>query len=382
VTDARLRRQRLVCCAYFALAGITMALWGARLPAVQARLHLDTASLSAGLFSAAAGMAVGLTAGGRLGDRVGAQRLQRPAALALAVALADLGIADSTAWFLAACAVFGCFHGVLDVSMNTVATRCQAAYGRPILQSIHGTYSVGALAGSLTAALSADLPVGAVFCTAALALALATATLPALSAPTNPPPGPRPVRSGRPPAALLALGAVAGCSLLGEGAAADWSAIQMHTLAHAAPTTAALAYSTYSAAMAASRLAGDRITGRLGVVRLVRYGAGAAFAGLATVLLVPAPAVGLIGWAAFGAGLSAVVPAAVSAAACLRPGRAGSDIALVTATGYLGMVLGPAAIGALATTATLSAALALPAAGALAITAASRVLRPHQEHTV
>jgi MFS family permease len=378
MTAAELRRQRLLSTGYFALAGITMALWGARLPALQARLHLHTATLSLGLLGAAAGMTLGLNLGGRLGDRFGAHRLQRPAGLALALALADLGLSTSTAWFIAACALFGLCHGLLDVSMNTTATQCQAGYGRPVLQGIHATYSLGALAGSLAAAATAALPVTDTYCAAALVLTAVLALLPPMPAAPPPaalPPGHRATRD-RPPTALLALGALTACSLLGEGAAADWSAIQMRTLAHAAPATAALAYGSYSAAMAATRLAADRLTHRLGTQRLVRYGAATATAGLLATLLLPTAGMGLTGWALFGAGLAAVVPAAIAAAARLRPGRAGRDIALVTSTGYLGMVLGPAAIGALATITTLTLALTVPAASALAIAAAARAVHP------
>jgi MFS family permease len=374
-----LRRQRHLSMGYFALAGATMALWGTRLPAFQARLHLTAAELSLGLIAAAAAMTVGLNLGGRLGDRIGSHRLQRPAALALALALANLGLSSNTAWFIAACALFGFAHGGLDVSMNTTATACQAGYGRSILQGIHAVYSLGALAGALASAATATLPVAGTCCTAALLLAVAVLLLPALpGVPASAPMAPLGTRkaSGRPPAALLALGALAAFSLLGEGAAADWAAVQMHTLAHAAPGTAALAYACYCAATAATRLAADRLTTRIGTQCLVRYGSFTATAALIAALLLPNPAVGLIGWALFGAGLATVVPAAIAAAARLRPGCAGRDIALVTTTGYLGMVLGPAAIGALATVSTLPIALTVPAASALAIAAAAGSVHP------
>ncbi|MEY9848496.1 MFS family permease [Streptacidiphilus sp. BW17] len=377
------RRQRRVISWYFALAGFVLALWGACLPSVQNRLHLGVGALSVGLLCTALGMTVGLQAAGRIGDRVGAHRLMRPSALALALSLLGLGFSRQFSVFLAECALLGLSHGALDVSMNITATRCQRAYGKLIMQSIHGVYSCGALAGALAAAATAGLGLGPQT-TFAGGAAVAAATLLALPAATGidgqhrlaEASKTRRAHTARPPRVLVVLSAVAAASLLGEGAAADWSAVQMHLTLHAEVALSAAAYACYSAAMALSRFFGDRVAQALGPVTLVRAGGLLAAAGLGAGLLVSSPVLALIGWALFGAGLAAVVPCAVTAAASIRPGRSGQDIALVSSAGYLGMVIGPAAIGAIASTTTLTTALTLPAALALAVSAAAGSVRP------
>jgi MFS family permease len=383
VPAAGLRRQRLVVSWYFALAGFVLALWGADLPSVQHRLHLGVGALSVGLLCTALGMTVGLQAAGRLGDRIGAHRLMRPAALALAATLLGLGLAREFTAFFVGCALLGLSHGALDVSMNITATRCQRAYRRPIMQSIHGVYSLGALAGALAAAATARLGLGprATFAGGAAAAAAALFLLPAATAvggqsQPEPTAANRPVRAARPPRVIVILCAVAASSLLGEGAAADWAAVQLHLTLHASTALSAAAYACYSAAMALSRFTGDRLARALGPVAQVRAGGLLAAAGLATGLLVPSPGFALAGWALFGAGLAAVVPCAVTAAASVRPERSGQDVALVSTAGYLGMVVGPAAIGAIASTTNLTTALVLPAALALAVSAAAGSVRP------
>ncbi|MEY9961020.1 MFS transporter [Streptacidiphilus sp. MAP5-52] len=378
---AGLRRQRLVVSCYFALAGFVLALWGADLPSVQHRLHLGVGALSVGLLCTALGMTVGLQAAGRFGDRTGAHRLMRPAALALTATLLALGLVREFTAFLVGCGLLGLSHGALDVSMNITATRCQRAYRRPIMQSIHGVYSLGALAGALAAAATARLGPQATFAGGAAAVTAALFLLPSsttVGEQRQPEPAPdnRPVRAARPPRVILILSAVAASSLLGEGAAADWGAVQLHLTLHAGTALSAAAYACYSAAMAMSRFTGDRLARALGPVAQVRAGGLLAAAGLGTGLLVPSPVFALAGWALFGAGLAAVVPCAVTAAASVRPERSGQDVALVSTAGYLGMVVGPAAIGAIASTTNLTTALLLPAALALAVSAAAGSVRP------
>ena len=386
------RVQRRALNGYFAAAGVVMAVWGARLPSVQARLHLGDGSLSIGLLSAAAGMVLGLQLGGRLALRLGAARLVRPAALALAGSLALLGLPGSIGPFTAACALFGLIHGLTDVGMNTCAAQCERLYRKSIMSSFHAAYSLGALAGAGIATLTARLDIGAPMTFAATAVLLAGAALcwghletleplqhPSPAAPALPgSPGSLVLRptSRRTGALVLMLGLLVLCSLLGEGAAGDWSAVHLHTTVHTSTAVAASAYALYSAAMAACRLAGGRLVDGLGPVLLVRGGGLLAAAGLGLGLLIGQPVALLAGWALFGAGLAAVVPTVFTAAANLEPERSGPNVALAGSVGYLGMLAGPALIGAIAQVTSLTTALVLPAVLALAVAAAAHLVRP------
>ncbi|MCT7355164.1 MFS transporter, partial [Streptomyces sp. 15-116A] len=163
------------------------------------------------------------------------------------------------------------------------------------------------------------------------------------------------------------LGALAAASLLGEGAAADWAAVHLHTL-HATTALGATAFALYSAGMAIGRLTGDRLTAAIGAPAVVRTGAALAAVGLATGVLVDSVPAALAGWAVFGLGLSGTVPSLITAA-----GRHGPRaVATVSVTGYLGLLAGPAVIGALASATTLSMALLLPALLAAALAALTR----------
>ncbi|MFF0793431.1 MFS transporter [Streptomyces spiralis] len=370
-TDASLRRGRALLTGYFLGLGVVMAVWGARMPAVQNAAHLTTGSLSLVLLAAAVGMVAGLQAGGRLARPERLPALLIGGAVALAAALALLGQCRTLASLLAAALAFGAAHGVLDVAANTGAVRCQTAYGKPIMSSLHAAYSIGALGGAALAAATAGtahstlfLAVGAALTASVLVAGPRTLTLSGADPETFDPQG---ADRDRAPGRVWLLGVLAAASLMGEGAAADWAAVHVHAL-HANTAVAASAFALYSTGMAIGRLTGDRLTTRFGAPAVVRVGAVLAAAGLATGVLADIVPAALAGWAVFGLGLSGTVPSLITAAGSHGP-RA---VATVSVTGYLGLLAGPALIGALASITTLPTALLLPALLAAALATLAR----------
>ncbi|MBQ0890705.1 MFS transporter [Streptomyces sp. RM72] len=355
----------------FTVLGIVMAVWGARMPAVQAAVHLSAGQLAVVLLGAAAGMVAGLQLGGRLAARHGPSRLLVGPTVAFGSSLVLLGQCTTLPTLILGAAVFGCAHGLLDVGANASAVNCQSAYRRPIMSGLHAAYSIGALAGAALVVVTTWMPyrllfslVGAATAVAALAAHRAVRAAQSLDDFTGPAadstqPVPTRVR-------IWLLGALAAACLLAEGAAADWSAVHLRSL-HASEATAASAYAVYSGAMAVGRLFGDRLTSRFGASVTVRGGAALSAVGLGVGVAIGSPASALLGWAAIGLGLSTAVPSLISAA-----GRGGPRaVGTVAATGYLGLLAGPAAIGGLASLSTLPAAFTLPVvlAACVALTA-------------
>ncbi|MER6031578.1 MFS transporter [Streptomyces sp. NPDC001851] len=369
-TTASARHSRGLLTGYFLGLGVVMAVWGARMPAVQQAAHLSTAQLSLVLLAAALGMVVGLCSGGRVARPERLPLLLILGAVGLAGTLAVLGQCRTLASLLAAALAFGIAHGVLDVAANSAAVRCQNACGRPIMSSLHAAYSLGALGAAALAAATVRISHSTLFLVTGLALTAAVlvagASTRALHG-ADQPLTPNNVDAGAaqaalPPTRLWLLGALAAASLLGEGAAADWAAVHVHSL-HASTAVAASAFALYSAAMALGRLSGDRLTAAVGAPTLVRAGAVLAAAGLATGVLADSVPAALAGWTVFGLGLSGTVPSLITAAGTGGP----KAVATVSVTGYLGLLAGPALLGALASTATLPTALLLPALLAAAI---------------
>ncbi|EGX58466.1 MULTISPECIES: MFS transporter [Streptomyces] len=367
------RTDRRLLTGAFAALGVVMAVWGSRMPALQAAAHLTAGELAVVLLGAAVGMVAGLQVGGRLADRHGPSRLLVGPTVIFGAVLVVLGQCRTLPSLVLGAAVFGLAHGLLDVGANTCAVHVERAYRRKIMSSLHCSYSVGALGGAALAATTTWLPYDVLFTTVgAVTVLAALATVPVVraaqhlddttgSACTDDEAAPSSSR-----ATVWLLGALAAGCLLGEGAAVDWSAVHLHSL-HSGEATAAAAYALYSAAMATGRLFGDRLTTRYGATTVVRGGAALAAAGLGAGLAIGTVPAALLGWTALGLGLSTAVPSLISAA-----GRGGPRaVAAVAATGYLGLLTGPAAIGALASLTSVPAALALPVLLAAAVALAA-----------
>ncbi|WP_019061435.1 MFS transporter [Streptomyces prunicolor] len=357
----------------FAALGIVMAVWGARMPAVQAAAHLTSGELAVVLLGAAAGLVAGLQVAGRLAERHGPSRLLVSPMVLFGVALVVLGQCRTLPSLALGAAVMGVAHGLLDVGANTCAVHVERAYRRKIMQSLHAAYSVGALCGAALAATTTWMPydvlftaVGAVTVLGALGAVPAVRAAQHLDDATGQPSTEDEASPSSSRVTVWVLGALAAGCLLGEGAAVDWSAVHLHSL-HSSEATAATAYALYSAAMATGRIFGDRLTTRFGAPAVVRTGAALAAAGLGAGLAVGTVPAALLGWTALGLGLSTAVPSLISAA-----GRGGPRaVAAVASTGYLGLLTGPAAIGALASLTSVPTALALPVLLAAAVALAA-----------
>jgi len=354
----------------FAAVGVGMAVWGARMPAVRDAAHLSTGQLSVVLLSAAAGIVAGLQIGGRLADRHGPSHLLIAPTVLFGLALALVGQCRTLLTLVLAAAVFGLAHGLLDVGANASAVNCETSYRRPIMAGLHCAFSLGALGGATLAAVTAGIRHSLLFAIVGVIIALAALmAMPRVRAATSLNASPTTVDftdestpALSPRSTIWLLGALAAACLLGEGAAADWSAIQLRSL-DAGEAMAAAAYALYSASMAAGRLFGDRLTRQYGAPAVVCTGAVVAATGFGAGVASGTASGALLGWMALGVGLSAVMPSLMHAA-----GRGGPRaVGTVAATGYVGLLAGPAAIGALASVASLSAALALPAVLAVAV---------------
>jgi predicted MFS family arabinose efflux permease len=353
-----------------------------RIPAVKARLELTDARLSIALLAFAAGCILGMAVLGRLSDRFGAGRVMIPAAVGEGLLLIPPAFAQGLVTLCLALFGFGAVHGTLNIAMNASAVDVQRAWGAPIMSSFHAVYSVGGFLGAIAGGLFARAGFGAgttFVCVGAAVVLIALWAAawampdPPRHTPAGEPRGPGPGTRAYP---LLFLGFLAMCALVGEGAAADWSAVYLRDSLHSSAAVAALAYAAFAAMMTAGRLVGDRLTRRFGPVNLVRASGLLAAVGLGSALLIGHPVAGVIGFACVGAGMSCVAPQVFSAAGSRDPQRAGRALSLVVSLGYLGFLLGPILIGAASTVVGLPAALAIPAVLALALTLGAGALRP------
>lgn len=357
--------QWAVAAAFF-VVGLVLSAWFTQIPQFKVRLGLGDGILGIALLCPAAGALISMQAAGRLARRYGSAPLLQIASVAIGVTMVAVGAAPGFAEFAIGLVVFGLADGMCDVSMNAHAVAVEAALGRPILQRMHGAFSLGALLGAISGALAtwagftplgylADVAAGAVVITLTASTRLLPATADRAPAPSGPrPPGQRTRRRGAGWSPfVIGLGLLGAGCLLAEGAAQSWAAVFLRDQRHASPTLAAAAYLVFTAVQFLGRMTGDRLHQFLGPIRLVQAGALVAAAGLCLELLPPAAAAAICGVGVYSLGLSVLVPiifGAVGHGSAERHDSASvtEAVAKFTTVSYLGYLLGPAAIGWLA----------------------------------
>jgi MFS family permease len=399
----------------FAVQGFSYASWAVRVPAVKEQVGASAAALGLALLGLSAGAVATMLLAGVLCRRFGSRQTTVVSCVLLSVTVVLPPLAHSTITLGLLLAVFGAAYGSLNVAMNTVAVDMVAALRRPVMPGFHAAWSFGGLAGAGLGGLLAPhlsplrhLSLIALICLLVAVvtgrtllrhpIALSAASTPALSPPqaslapsppqaspspaTRPTPADRPAPGDRPaPAAEPAsawrdawrtgrvvglFGLIALCAAYGEGAIGDWGALHLRQDLGASAGLAAAGYAAFALAEATGRLSGTALLERLGRTPVLVLGGLAAGAGMLLASFAPDVWLALAGFAVTGLGLANLFPVTIARAGLLA-GSAG--VALTSTLGYGGFLLGPPAIGFLASEFGLRAALttlsflALTAAG-------------------
>lgn len=349
-------RTRVSITGTFFLHGAVFTSWYARLPAIQERLDLTPGQLGIALFGAPAGLLVAQPAIGALAARTGSRPIVAAAPLYIGAVMLPAFAVD-TVTLLLALVLVGAASGVLDIAMNAQGLAVERASGRHLFSSLHAAFSFGALAGVAAAASAAGVAALPFLAASALVGAVGVAALaPGLLHDRGVAGAPL---FARPSRRLAALGVIAFCALLAEGAVFDWSSIYLATQVRTTAEVAPLGLAGFSLCMGVGRLAGDSVAARAGSTSTARGGALIAAVGLGGALVAATPVAAVAGFALMGVGLSVVFPLTLRASALGSEAAAAPSVAAVSTVGYGGLLVGPPVIGLLANATDLRVALVL-----------------------
>jgi fucose permease len=377
-------KSRIAITAIFALNGFLFGTLFSRLPSLRERADLSHGQIGLLLLCSTIGLFLMQPLAGALTARLGSRRVVLIGALGYAVGLVPIAFGSSASALAPAFVLIGMGSGILDVSMNVQGVAVESRLGRPILASLHAAFSFGALAGALSGSLAASRGLGLqaqYIAAASVGVAVALAARGALidERGSDSGAGGRPLWA-RPTRRLAALGALAFCVLLAEGAVNDWIALYFKEDLEVTGSVAAIALGTFSLAEATGRLLGDRATAALGAPRLARRAALVGAAGFALALAAGVPLVAGLGVLLTGLGIAVLFPLTIRAAAG-QPGGSGPAIAAVSSLGYVGFVVGPPLIGGVAELLSLRAALLIVVATCVIAAALSGHVRTPETAT-
>lgn len=362
IATTELREARRATQSIFLVCGISIASWAPMVPYAKDRLQLDDASLGLLLLLLGGGALLMMPISGVMVHRFGSRIVIATGVLAVALTLPMLLVLPSITAMAVILFLFGAGIGAIDVAMNAHGVHVQNLYGRPIMSSLHGLFSVGGLFGSLGLGFLIKLglhPVHAAISISVLLVVIAVAQYRHLFSPDveriaatwySAVEG-KSSNFARFPwlhGSVLFLGAMCFAVFLSEGAMLDWSAVFLRDMKGVAPEFAGAGYAAFSIAMATMRLLGDGIVARLSGKKVVVYGGLVAAAGLCLGIVSPWLSGSLFGFILLGIGAANIVPVFFSEGGRLPGIPPQISIPAITTMGYAGQLAGPALLGFIA----------------------------------
>ncbi|GLQ54392.1 MFS transporter [Devosia nitrariae] len=346
--------QRLVMLVFF-LQPLAFGSWLPRIPDVQEALGLGPAGLAGALIGLPVGTLLTLPFAGPLVGRIGARHAIVFGFFYYALAVSLPAFTGDAVWLFISLMLTGSAISFLELGLNVKADRVEKATGKLLMNTAHGCWSLGIMAGSLIGAGIALAGLEARW--AVLLMALVTLPLGVAAGLALPryPAEARPEGAVGERSVKRSSWSLPGWPLLGiclfvfgitmtEGAMADWSAVFLRDVFNA-QGLAGIGYTVFALMVAAGRFGGDGLKARFGAVALARTASALALAGIAVLFLSPSMPVALIGFAIAGLGASVGFPLAVTAAASLADRPASANVAVLSFVALVGFLVGPPLIG-------------------------------------
>ena len=346
--------------AVFFIGGFGAASWAPLVPLLRERLAIGEDILGLLLLCIGIGSLLTMPLSGAAAVRLGCRKVLTFASLAFAVLLFLLSQVSEILAAVPVLLLFGAVMGCIDVVVNIQAVIVEKASGRRLMSGMHGLWSVGGFAGAglfgvwvgglglsptTSTLIAAGIMTGAILFFARFLL------------PYGGEAGGRMLAVPR--GIVTFVGIIACIAFLVEGAIMDWSGVFLTAVRGFDMSLAGTGFTVFSAAMLTMRLIGDRLVQEMGQKRVILGGSLLALAGFLAVIFAPEAWLLYAGFFAIGVGSANIVPVFFSLLGRQKDMPIGLAVPAVSTLGYLGILMGPAAIGALAHAASLYAAFGL-----------------------
>jgi MFS family permease len=356
--------SRLAVKLIFFINGFVHANLAARFPFLQKLFDINDGTLGFVLLSSSVGALIAMPFTGWLIIRNGSRRITIFSVFLYCIFVPLVPLMPGLIGLIIIFFIMGLTAGMLDVSMNSQAVMVEQQHEKPIMTSFHALFSIGMVAGAFCGSLFVQLQttlfvhlatiVGISVAGAAWARYHLIHDKPKVKEVDGP-------AFRLPNAAMVSIGVIAFCCMLGEGAMADWSTNYMENIAMADKAIAPLGLSAFALAMTIGRFFGDSARLKLGDRKLMILCGVISILGISLTLAWSNPYSVIAGLFIVGIGLSSIVPIAYSIAGNSKDLPPGVGLAMVTTVGYSGFLFGPPLIGLIANWQSLRIALLLVA---------------------
>jgi predicted MFS family arabinose efflux permease len=343
----------------FFLNGAVFASFMPRLPEIRGRIGTTTGGL--GLMLSIAGI-IGIAGSALVGpaiEKFGTRRVVMLGGTILGGALPLIGVAHGKAVFLIGLVLMMTFDVFVDVAMNMQASWLSARRHAPVINRLHGLWSLGTVVGGVSASRIAEAGVSLTahlfVASALMLLALFGVGQRLLRADEHPiaetsgttSEGFVEAKQRRVSSSLVFFGLAGLFAVAIEMTSMNWATFRFTDDFNTSVGFAGFGYVAMTVGMTSGRLGGDWILTRLGADRLLNVASASSAFGLIAATLPMQRYVNLAGFVFVGLGASTLLPRLYDLAA-KHPDRPGAGLAFLTGGIRVAAVASPFLVGALA----------------------------------
>lgn len=349
---------------FFLAQGLCFSSWASRIPDIKELFTVDDALYwGIVLFMIPVGKFVAIPLAGHLVSKLGSRIMVQASIVGYALSLFTIGAALNICTLGISLFCFGVFWNLCDISLNTQAIGIERLYGKTIMASFHGGWSLAACMGALTGFVMIVAGVSPFWHFTIIAAVIFIFTLfsrrylqdDAASVPEAP------AESSvkwqyirRPEMLLIKLGLAGLFALVVESAMFDWSGIYFESVLEA-PKSLQIGFLVFMVMMTVGRFVAGYAYRLWGKQRVLQLSGGFIFVGFFVSALLGGVSesmavkviVNSFGFMLVGLGISSMVPTIYSLVGAKSATPVSIALTILSSISFVGSLVAPLLIGAL-----------------------------------
>lgn len=348
-----MRRSTVSVALIFFINGMVFSNWVPRISEVRDRMGVSNSSLGISLLGGGLGGFIGALLVARVVRELRSKTVVVVATAALAGLIPLVAVVPNPATLLLLLTATGFADVQNDVAFNAQGVMIQTRLRKPIMQRLHGLWSLGMVVGGATGLAMSALDVGLGLHLVVVSILMLAAVAWAVGGllPTD---DPHEAEIVKPDTRVrTAFGVTVAIGFMGlalaviESLPNEWSSVVLNDVFDAGRWKAA-GTAVFAAFMLAGRLSGDHVVMRLGSRRTFDAGVWACLASALLLAIAPVTAVAFVAYAGWGLGVSVLFPQLYEIAAKLPGLSAAHGLGAMTFGQRLGFLVASGSVGAIA----------------------------------
>ncbi|MBF0574498.1 MFS transporter [Dysgonomonas sp. GY617] len=362
IQERSLEKIRLGVLTFFLCQGLCFASWASRIPDIKDALQVsDTFIWGLILFMIPVGKFLAIPLAGYTVSKFGSRIMVQISILGYALSLFLIGI-SSDVYVLGTCLfLFGIFWNLTDISLNTQAIGIEKIFGKTIMGSFHGAWSLAACVGAVVgfAMINFQIPHAYHF-TGILALIVLSWLFNKSALQTDVKTAPvaevknteevvQKKKSRMPELVLIQLGLIGLFALIVESAMFDWGGVYFESIVKA-PKSLQIGFLVFMIMMTTGRFLTNKAYQLFGKQRTIQIAGALIFVGMFISALFPSIVLCSLGFMLVGLGISCMVPTIYSVVGEKSKMPTSIALTILSTISFVGSLIAPLLIGSISHT--------------------------------